>query len=502
MNVMTSPLSSKRTRIVTVILLLGVLLHSCQKDSLTIPLNVGTIRFAANSYTIENNTVDPLTLVLPLSLPLEEDATAVVTLDNQTTALPEEYTISPAIPATGLTVKIPKGATEVSFKVSSLNNFEGERKIVLKLTSATGGLTVANVNAAATITVKGNPIILPEISTSEPDLAFGNVVTGTTSASKSYTLTSVKLTSDVTITATANFEVSLDDVTYRSSLTIPFATANTAPITIYTRFLANTGVNQGVSGTITHTSGTVPNAVVHVTGVEYGVATIGVLIKKDDFSYGSTATSLTTASSKAWAFFSAENANAVQYIPSGLSYTGYAGSGIGGAMTMENKTASAEDVSWAFPDQSSGTVYIAQLMNFSAAPTSADFFSSLGSGAQGTTPLYYNRVYVKANGTQFTIGVSRNASTSPVYYATSLDYGTTYLVVTKYEFATGNSSMYVLSGSIPTVEPAVASATSSGGAADPTSLTRAVIRQSTNLSLKVTCDGVRIATSWKQAVGL
>ena len=496
-----------------VIMFFGMVLNSCKKDKLTPPTNVGTIRFAANSYTIENNTIDPLTVILPLSLPLEQDATAVIKVDGSSTIAASEYTITPAIPTTGLTLNLPKGSTEISFKVSSLNNFEGEKTLVLKLTSATGGLTVANADATTIINIKGNPIILPELKTSESSLAFGNTVTGTTSPSKSYVFTGVKLTANVSITASANFKVSLDDVTFSNSLTIPFAVANASPITVYARFTANTDANQTVTGTITHSSGTLPDAVVNVSGVEYGVAASGILLKNENFSYGATdnylasnATGGTPARTGVgganWKFFSAGGANAVQYVASGLTYAGYIGSGIGGALVMQNSSASSEDVSMDFPSQSSGVIYAAQLINFASAPATADFFYSFGDGAAGATPVYYNRFYAKANGSQLSLGLSRNASTTPAYSATALNYGTTYLVVTKYEFATGNSSMYILTGTPPIIEPPTPNVISTGGAVDPSAMTRIVVRQSTNSPLKSTIDGIRIATSWKQAVGL
>ncbi|MDR6783234.1 hypothetical protein ABIE26_000278 [Pedobacter africanus] len=481
-------------------MIMGMLFNSCKKDKFSVPLNVGTIRFAANAYTIENNTVDPLTIVLPLSLPLEEEATVLISVDGQSTIAADQYTITPAIPAGGLTLKLPKGATEVSFQVSSLNSFEGEKSLVLKLSAATGGLSVANTNAVSSITIKGNPIILPEIKTSESGLAFGNVVTTSISDSKSYVLTGVKLSTDVLISATANFQVSLDDQAFGSSLTIPFATLNAAPVTIYARFLANTGINQTVTGSILHSSGTVPDAIVSVSGIEYGVAAPGVLIKKEDLEYGTTAGALSTRSGGSWATFSAGGSSAVQYISAGLTYTGYAGSGIGGALVSENGNGSREDISWAFPAQTSGVIYTAQMINFASAPATADFFLSLGDGASGTTPAYFNRIYAKANGSQLSLGIGRNSATA-VYSTTGLDYGKTYLVVHKYEFATGNSALYLIGSTIPVIEPPVPNATSVA-TGDPASLTRVVIRQNTNAPLKATVDGIRVATSWKEAIGL
>ncbi|MEP6844981.1 MAG: hypothetical protein ABI861_03230 [Panacibacter sp.] len=497
MNFSTSYLS--KLCLLIVIILGGLIVNSCKKEKFAIPGNVGTIRFSANTYSIDLNAPDPLTIVLPLSLPLEEDATAVITIDTSSTALASEYVVTPLIPAGGLKLNLAKGATEASFKVTSLNNFEGERTVVFKLTEATGGLTVAKTNATATVTIKGKPIVLPSVTPSLSSLSFGNTPASTSSPSLSYTVFGVKLTSNITVTASANFQVSLNNTTFTSSLTIGFAAANAAPVTVYARFLPNTGVNQSITGTITHSSGTVPDAIINVSGAETGNAAAGVLIMKEDLNYGSTAGNLTTASGGAWTAYSASGANPVLYVLPGLSYTGYAGSGIGGALEMQNRAASSEDVIWTFPAQSSGTIYTAQLLNLASAPVTQDFFAALGDPTT-PTPVYYNRIYAKASGAQFSLGLSRNATTIPAYSSTAYDYATTYLVVTKYEFG-GASSIFILSGAIPLIEPATPNVSLSGGT-DPASVIRIVIRQSTNSPLKVTYDGVRIATSWKQAVGL
>jgi hypothetical protein len=498
MKLMSSHLSSIKTCSITVVMLLGMMLNSCKKESISAsPTNGGTIRFASNAYTIENNTIDPLTIVLPLSLPLEQDATVLISVDNSSTISSSEYTVTPAIPATGITLSLPKGSTEVSFKVSSLNNFEGEKSLILKLSAATGGLTVANTNAMATINVKGNPIILPEIKTSTSSLAFGNVVTTTTSTSQSYTVTSIKLTADLAITASANFQVSLDNVAFTNTVSIPFATANATPITVYARFRALTGINQTVPGTITHSSGTLPDNTMTVSGVEYGVAPPGVLIMKEDFNYGTTANTLTAVSGGAWPVFSG-TLNPVKYLATGLSFTGYAGSGIGGAVVSENGTGSREDYSKAFTTQTSGVIYAAQLVNVSAANATVDFFGGLRDPAIAGN--YYNRLNVKDDGTgKPTFGIGKSSAT--VAFATgTYSYGTTYLVISKYDFSTGVSSLYVLTGAPSVIEPPVADATTSTGTG-PAALGNIMIRQNTGV-LTATYDGIRIATSWKEAVGL
>jgi hypothetical protein len=477
-----------------IIAALSVTFWSCKKDKFNIPVNTATIRFNESAYTIERNALEPLTVKLPLSLPLEEDATAIITIDNAGTADASMYTLNPSIPATGLEIKLPKGATEASFQVTSTDNFEGDKTLVFKISSAKGGAIVSNTNATTTVNLKGKPIVLPAITTSMADLpTFGSVITTTASASSMYTVSGVKLITDITVTASQSFQVSLNNTTFSNTVTIPFATANAAPVTVYVRFVPNTGVNQGISGTINHSSGTVASVAVNVVGVEYGNAAPGVLLIKDDFEYGSTAGNLKDLTSN-WTVFSG-TVNPAKYITAGLTFSGYAGSGKGGAVISENGAGSREDYSRTFTTRSDGVLYASQLVNFSSAPAAGDFYTSWRDPAAG----YFNRIYVKDNGGKLNIGIAKSSAT--VSYSTvDYNYGQTYLLVTKYDFGTGLSSIYVLPAAPTLIEPAVADANTSVGSG-PASVINMIIRQNTGV-LTVTMDGIRVATSWKEAVGL
>lgn len=469
----------------------GLLLFACKKATVERPVNVGTVRFESTAYTIENNSPDSLNVILPLSLPIEEDATVSITVDNSSTIETGEYAITPAVPDGGLILNLSKGATEASIKVTSLNNFEGDKQLVLRITAATGGLSVSNINTTTAITVKGEPVVLPEINVSTRTLSFGNVAAGAVSAPLSYDVWGTKLTDDVTVTATANFEISLDGSTYGKTLELSASTLNVAPATVFVRFLANTGTNQSIDGFITHTSSTVQDVTIAASGVEFGNALPGVLIFKDDFEYGAAAGNLKTVSTT-WPVFSGTTVP-IKYIVPGLSYPGYIGSGKGGAVVSENGSGSREDNSTAFTAQSSGTMYVAQMINIATA-AGGDFFTSL----RDAGGAYYNRVYVKDNAGSPQIGIGK--STATVAYSTaSYNYGTTYLLITKYDFTTGVSSMYVLSGEIPLIEPAVPDAVTSTGTG-PASVINVCLRQNTT-ALTATYDGLRIATSWKEVVG-
>ncbi len=485
----------------SIMILMGMvfMVQSCKKEPIgEKPVNVGTVRFAANAYTIENKATDPLVVTIPLSLPLEQDATVLVSIDTSSTIKPDQYVITPAIPVNGLLINLPKGSTEVSLNVKSLNNFEGIKTLVLILTMPSGGVTVANTNARAVINIKGDPIIYPEIKTSVSTLTFANTVSGLNSASMSYSLTGVKLIADVQVAASENFEVSLDNVNFASNLTIPIAAVKAGATTLYARFTALTGVNQTVSGTITHSSGTVPENVIAVSGIEYGVASPGVLLMKEDFNYGSTAGTLDDVSGGNWKVFSG-NLNPIAYLTNGLTFAGYAGSNIGGAIVSENGSGSRKDYETTNNTNvaSSGVVYAAQLINVSATNTTVDFFAGMRQPGSGS---YFNRINIKDDGTgKPTFGIGKSSSTV-AYASGTYNLGTTYLVVTKYDFDTGISSMYILNSAPTKYEPPVANATTSAGSG-PSSIAGIFVRQNAGV-LTATFDGVRLATSWKDAVGL
>lgn len=213
----------------------------------------------------------------------------------------------------------------------------------------------------------------------------------------------------------------------------------------------------------------------------------------EDFNYGSTAGNLKDVNGGNWSVFSG-SVNPIKYVVPGLTFAGYAGSGVGGGVISENGSGSREDQFRTFATQTSGTIYVAQLVNIATA-AGGDFFTSLRDPAGG----YFNRLYVKDDGGKPAIGLGKSTATT-AYSPQALSYGTTYLVITKYDFASGLSSLYVLSGAIPVLEPANADATTDTGTG-PVSLVNVIIRQNT-VALTTSFDGIRVATSWKQAVGL
>jgi len=91
---------------------------------------------------------------------------------------------------------------------------------------------------------------------------FGSVAIGSSSASQSYSLSGSNLTGapgTITVTAPAEFEVSLDNSIFSSSVTIPYSSATLAATTVYVRF---TPQSAGIkTGNVTNSGGGVTTPV-------------------------------------------------------------------------------------------------------------------------------------------------------------------------------------------------------------------------------------------------
>lgn len=470
----------------------SITLISCEKEKkfpeIVIPTKVS---FDADNYSIEKESNDAFVVPLKLARPLEKDGTITLQLVTESsTALEAEYKVSPALVNNKLTVSLPKGTATASFSITSLHNFDNNKVLSFKIVSGTGGAVVGDSKLATIINLKGNTWVTPSLTTSVTTaLNFGSVNTNTQSTAQTYTLTGVNLSGQVSVKASDNFLVSINNTTYTPSVNVD---ANNKAVTVYVKFAPVSGKNQSLPGKITHSLTGFSDIVFDVTGEEIGnVANVPLLV--ENFEYGATEDFLLRTNTN-WTAYSAEGAIPVIYIPQGLSFAGYVGSGIGGAASMMNGSFSREDVSRTFVPQTSGTVYTALMVNFAAAADGEFFFAN-----RDVAGGFFNRFYAKDGGSgNLILGVGKNSSA--VYSTTNFKFNTNYLVVIKHDFSTKISSMYVISGLIPDTEPATAAAQSVATGTSPTSLTDVVIRQA-ETALTATVDGIRVATTWKGILG-
>lgn len=134
-------------------------------------------------------------------------------------------------------------------------------KIITGLTSATSYIVYSvSEDAAGNLQTTVNKldvttasVLVPSLRISAAALNFGNAEQNIESPSLSYQISGKDITSVVTVTATANFSVSKDNVTFQSSISYdPADFASNATPTVYVKFKPNTA--GALSGTVTHES--------------------------------------------------------------------------------------------------------------------------------------------------------------------------------------------------------------------------------------------------------
>lgn len=121
-------------------------------------------------------------------------------------------------------------------------------------TAGTASITVANgaaVSNAQTFTIDLAGV--PNITLSTTGLNTMTTITGTASATQTYTVSGSNLTSNIVITPPANFEVSTNGTTYSASVSLTPTSGSVGTTTIYARVKA--AAPSGIySGNISHTT--------------------------------------------------------------------------------------------------------------------------------------------------------------------------------------------------------------------------------------------------------
>ena len=207
----------------------------------------------------------------------------------------QSFTVSGVNMTAGILVSAP-----ANFEVSSDNSTfvssytvgaEGTISGTLVYVRAISGLNAATYSGNVTLTSAGadqknvsvNAVVVgPIISTSVSTLTGLNYGIGNgPSAEKSFTVTSSNLSSDITITAPTNFEVSLSSGTgFGSSVTV---TQNTTNVPVYVRLVTDLGLNSysgdislastGASTINVAVSGTVGSPIINLTRVAIVIST-------------------------------------------------------------------------------------------------------------------------------------------------------------------------------------------------------------------------------------
>jgi uncharacterized repeat protein (TIGR01451 family) len=215
------------------------------------------------------------------------------------------------------------------------------------------------------------------------------------------------------------------------------------------------------------------------------------LLLEENFDYGNTPGNLTDVSGGNWVAHSGAGSGPVQYVVSGLSMPKYGSSGIGGAAAIS--TTGSEDVNRSFVTQTSGTIYYAALVKVITATSTGDYFLHLKDAGTG----FRARVFVRDFSGVLRFGLSTSSAT-PTYSDAAFSYETVYLVAVKYNVTAGDTALYVLDVPVPN-EPATPLLSLTGTCLAVQAI---AIRQGTSGQRPaVVVDGIRVATTWEDAIG-
>ncbi len=204
----------------------------------------------------------------------------------------------------------------------------------------------------------------------------------------------------------------------------------------------------------------------------------GQMLLTEDFNY----TLGSNLTANGWSVQSGGTTQPIDVV-AGLSFTGYVGSGIGGAANVDNN---GQDLYKTFTSQTTGTVYVSFLLK-TQSTNAADYFFHLGTNPTNTSN-FRPRLYITAGGNG--IALSDN-STLPTSFV-SITPGTTYLVVIKRNISSNETSLFVFD-TLPTIEPSTPNQTYTG---QSTTIGSVGLRQY-SASQRQIVDGIRIANTWE-----
>lgn len=382
--------------------------------------------------------------------------------------------------------------TTFTSTVSVANTFNGP--VYVRLTGAAAGSFGGNithtstgasqVDLAATGTVS-DPV--PTIHVTGTLNAF-SAITGTPSASQSYTLSGSFLTANILVTPPAGFEVSTENTTFTSTVSV--ASSYNGPV--YVRL---TGTTAGsYSGNITHTSTGATQVDLAVSGSvtdPMGPTTF----LEENFIY----TAGTTLVSNGWIAHSGTGTNSPTVTDYGLLYAGYPPVlGFAGQTTN-----TGEDVHRNFTPQTNGTVYTSFLIKVTSATEAGDYVYHFATNVDNTSD-FKAKLFVgrdASNNVRFGLTKQSNVGTNVAWTGYNYALNTTYLVVLKYEIIGGATNDLVSGWINPAIGATEPSAQLVGISTETDIGTAGIgsvgIRQS-NASLTAVFDGIRVTNNWAQ----
>ena len=334
--------------------------------------------------------------------------------------------------------------------------------------------------------------VVPFINVSGTLNAFATEV-GIPSIAQTYSLSGDNLTSNIQVATPAGFEISSNGSTYSNSLSL----SPNFDGSVYVR-LAGTTLGD-YSGNITHNSTDAQEVILPVSGEVYEPAEPGdpIVLFVEDFDYP---VDTILEDTGGWLAHSGTN-NPVMVVDGNLSYAGY----IQNAGNMVELIATGQDVNHTFAPQTEGSVYAAVLINVDSAQATGDYFMHFG--PETMTSIFAGRVFLKKDGDSDNafIGLvySSGAGAVTQYTTTSYPFGSTILLVLKYDITPGERNDVTSLFINPTPgapEPTADLISASGYASAPADLVSVGsfgLRQgNANNAAVLGVDGIRITNDW------
>jgi hypothetical protein len=193
---------------------------------------------------------------------------------------------------------------------------------------------------------------------------------------------------------------------------------------------------------------------------------------------------------------SANTGTAIAIETGSLNFLNYLSSNIGNYAKMNQGL----DYNRSLGDINSGSIYAAALVNVTSASASGDYF--LHFTQAGTT--FKGRVWAKASGTGVAFGIAKTGTTPAVNYSGEYAFGVTHLIVIKYTFNGGTTTddivELIINPIVGDAEPSATVTASDNTTTDATSMTLFGLRQAAANAPMLYVDGIRVATTWAEAV--
>lgn len=219
----------------------------------------------------------------------------------------------------------------------------------------------------------------------------------------------------------------------------------------------------------------------------------------ENFQYpiGNSITNESSAWFLPWGGFS------VYSITNGLTFSGYAESGVGNAVVIDQKV-SNDQPHHAFTEQTSGSLFVAFMFQPSIVSKAGYFFALRDNQVAGNTVFNFNgRILINDS---YQLGLTFADNQKAVYSSVFLDPQKVHLLVLRYDIVEGTNndqvSLYVFSDACPSAEP---TAPLIGPLSDASKVdinpAHVVLRGYDNDGWLV-IDGIRVATTFEEAAAL